>query len=467
MINSIGRDVCTFHNTGPVGFLGGGGECVPTGVTARGSPRGVVLSGGFEAGARIYSFVGCFFDRFVASGANTVGCSFRRVLIPSTGCPGIGVPTIHCSVVSYGDGRRGSSILRTHIVTSCVGGIVSDNGIVQGSSRGLEGTGCNSFTVLLHNIDGTTIFVGRLERRKVPISVSLRTFTRGHRVSAMLSLLGIVSGIRTSIRLLSLVLSPVFTFSASSLTRLETRGAGKDLCSTIMGTTGGNGFGTASFVGGLRGCHLLSMDLGLPSLVSHLLGRARLLGVVATFPSNDHEGGGLLVLVRVTQRCLSGNAGGLKGFMDCVSGLSGSNTGSTSVGDNGSIGVVAVRTSGKLRFPIYVITNASGHFGSDSHGGSTYCNAGCNVNFGCFSRSLGGPVSAISHRTVVSCRGVSALRRRLELLCITVAHARSVLLFMSTFRGLRTTLRGCGGHLMVRNYRVASNFFRCASDFTS
>ncbi len=217
VMNSLGRDVCTFQGTIP-GLFGSGCRSCNRRSNAN---RLVELFGGFHDEDRIISAIGFVFDDIVGPRINSISCARSRCLVRNTICPR---PSSRASLVPrfrfmYSGNRvrsRNRELsghrLRTCATTDHVRRVVGSGvRVFSGRLNTVQPIRCQSVIILVQGAELTTPIFRRIFRDYlVPISARINGDCLGSpRMRAMLDFLRVVSGPERSVPLVTIVHSPL------------------------------------------------------------------------------------------------------------------------------------------------------------------------------------------------------------------------------------------------------------------
>lgn len=446
VINSIGRDVCQFELTVPFVFARGGRGCGSCGGSTGNRDMGVVLSGGFHSHGRVYNFAGFLFSGFVSTTANRLSCGRSRCLGYNTSCPGHSLPYISLGVASK-VGGSGVSRARTPRVTGLVlSGVGSGRRICSTGTGYAHSVYFNSFTILVHE-KGNDVprFTGVFSSCNVPyIDRGSNSLFRYDRIGVVVSLLHSISGPVRSVPLLTIVVSPVCNFAPSRLATVGVRnsGVGDSLCATIIGS-GSRGIG--DFLTSLRVLSRATMAVPITRFVEFIYRCGDVFTFTSTLKGTHRQVTGVGTFVSFTRRFSYSGDIKLASFVHLISGVrrdsSIVSTGPIYDGTRGTMAVVAIRRSGKLRFPIIVLTRYK-HSCIFHRASKLVFGTGGKVTTGIRSSSLVYGRPSVPFALVGGVGHVSTLDRYLEILCITIAETGRRFVTFTDIRGLRGGVTG-------------------------
>ncbi len=229
------------------------------------------------------------------------------------------------------------------------------------------------FAVLMRNANKQApIYVDTLNALGVPsFSNSSYSFLNAFEIMVMTNFLSVIDNPALDIELLSVMMSPIFGFSADDVTAIRLSSRYSSLYSAVLKMAQQGNEKCLSFVNELKYYRDLSVTLSVHDLLTVIYDRTAYPSIVSALPESDLAVNNLRLLKEYAKNFESGAGKGLSRFVSYLTRLKTNKSDIAGAADLSSanvnaVQVMSIHASKGLEFPVCFIANTSKKFVSDS-----------------------------------------------------------------------------------------------------
>ena len=337
-------------------------------------PACVVLDRNFRSRSGVTDAVNFVFRQLMSRQAGELDYTEREELVPEADYPPFPEPAAELDVVdlSAGDGEdRDAIAAESRRIAELIYGMMDGTPRIteQGTMRPAV---YRDFCILLRSANRPAHdYVRELNALGIPAWADTSGgFFEAYEVGIALSLLQVVDNPAQDIPLLSVLMSPVYGFTADDMAKIRIRSRSGRLYPAVAAAAKGGDAKAADFLEQMEGFRTLAAAMPSDRLIRTVFEKAGLFELVQAMPNGELRLANLRLLLEYAKRYESSGYNGLTGFLrflDKMRRSSGDLSAATSLTESANVvRVMSIHHSKGLEFPVCIVAGCAHRFNRES-----------------------------------------------------------------------------------------------------
>lgn len=431
LVGDVKQSIYGFRGSNPKNFLRRKRQYAPV-SQAGAEKKKIILADNFRSRDGVCSFVNYFFSLFLQGQVSDIIYNEEERLNPAALFPESTAAPVQLVMVS-GDDESEDSLLKQEAaaLAEYIKNAVNEPPFIRDSLGGLRKAEYSDFAVLLNAVSGkASVISEELKLHGIPVAYNSETFLETVEVKTFLSLLRVIGNPQLDVELLTVMLSPIFGFTAQQLAEIRTGRRGETLFSSLIYAEKQGDRRVGEFLKSLASMRQSAAVLSVGRLVAKLLEDTDYLNIVSAMPQGASARENLLTLLRLAVEFSQKGRTGVSEFAAFVAGLPEKGQRSSAVG--GGVRIMSMHASKGLQFPVCIIADISSKMNRENSIAPMLCSERNGIGFRYTSESLKAVQDTLPHKLNSKAAAVENIEERLRLLYVAMTRAEDRLVIISS-----------------------------------
>ncbi len=324
----------------------------------------IVLSANFRSRKEICGFVNYLFSLTMSRQFGGVDYNDEEVLVPLGAFPESRSVSTEIHLLGTEDSEDDAAKAEAKHIAAYIKKCMSEEPFLR-DGDGLRRANYSDFAILMRSPGNkASLYVEELRNAGIPAYFEVGGFCSSREVNTMLSLLRVISNPTRDVPLISVMMSPVFGFTADEVANFRLFNRKGNFYSALLAAEKSGDGRAAEFLDAVRRFRRMSVTMSVDRLISCLYDETGLLDSVMAMSDGDRRKNNLLQLLQCAKD-YDENGGSLDGFADYIEKIGDTVKSSSSGGDG--VTIMSFHGSKGLQFSICIIAGCFRRFNkSDS-----------------------------------------------------------------------------------------------------
>ncbi len=439
-VGDIKQSIYSFRGSNPNLFLSRKQRAEDLQTPDSDRPIRINLSKNFRSRKGVCNFVNEVFRYVMTKETGTLHYNQSEELIAGADFPENEAPTAEILImdnIRHNETDETDIVVEGKRIADYIHSVMSEPPFLRGEN-GLRETHYSDFTILLRSTKNKdSALAAELRRNGIPVTYSRETFLETTEVSTFLSLLRVIDNPDNDISLLTVMLSPIFGFTAGELAEYRSHFKKGSLISTVTNAAENGDTHANRFLDQLAFFRRESVMLSLPKFMMRLLLTTDYLNLVSAMNDGNRRRGNLQLLVGHASKYAERATGGIGGFLQELESMPESALSSAKVGGGEDVvHIMSMHKSKGLQFPICILAHLSdGMHSKDTHDNMLY-NENAGIGFRYFEESCAQKVKTVAYKALAEQKRQERAEEELRILYVAMTRAEERLALVLPYQNL-------------------------------
>lgn len=454
------QSIYGFRGANPDNFVRKKQEYIPLAEAEDGDRKKIVLSSNFRSRKGICSFVNYFFSLLMSKTLGGVVYDEEEVLNSEAEFPECALPETEAHIIITDDDEQSAREQEARHIAAYIGNTVGGEAFLNDGSGGLRPAKYSDFAVLLRS-PGTQgeAFLEAFCNAGIPVRFEKSGFLESREVCAMLSLLKVIDNPTRDVPLISLIMSPIFGFSADETAEIRLHKRDGSFYSALLAAEKAGNDGAAHVLADLRRYRRNTVTVPPDELLLDLCKQTGLLDSVSALPDGERRRANLLMLCEYANSYLS--AGGTLGsFAEYIEKIGTDIQTPSGSSDDNCVTLVSCHKSKGLQYPVCIISGFSNRFNGDDIK-KKFLISRSGVSLKLADRMGEKIIETVAHKAIKKEKTSALLSEELRLLYVAMTRAQERLVLTAV---MDKTLSSVGKVCEAIENDIKDDFISAATD---
>ncbi len=459
VVGDVKQSIYGFRGSNPKNFLDKKKLYKPLEMAEENDKKKIILADNFRSRDGVCEFVNYFFSLFLQGQSGELVYNEEERLSPAASFPKTDAPACELVTVLGEEGdtsadmlkREASAIARYIINTVNAPAFIRDG-------EGIRRARFEDFSILLGAMkDKATLLSEELKAAGIPVAFSPEAFKESTEVKTFLALLRVIDNPARDVELLTVMLSPIFGFTADELALIRCDNRRASLYSSVIEKSKENRH-CAEFLQSLATMRRLSAAQPLNVLVSQLLYKTDYLNCALAMPQGEIRHKNLLKLLRLANDYSGAGKIGIAGFLRRIDALDDS----AAKSENGTSGVkiMSMHASKGLQFPICILANLHSQLNFADSIDSVLRSEEFGLGVRYKSAAIDAAIQTLPHKIIAERARINTVDERLRLLYVAMTRAEDRLVMFTSSSNMEKTLGRIAGGVAPAAPQISASWLK-------
>ena len=430
-VGDVKQSIYGFRGANPKNFLTKKKRYIPIDSAKDNEPKKIILSRNFRSKDKVCGFINFFFENFMTNQTGDIIYDFEESLVAGAKYPETDISAVELDLINLKNSNLDAITAEAKDIASKIKDIMSAGNVIKADDNNLRPARFSDFTILLRSVRyKAPILANELRKQGIPVNFAGEGYAESYEIATFLSLLKIIDNPRSDIELLSVLMSPIFSFTPEEMAKIRANKKDGDIYSAMIFASNTDEK-AKDFLKTIERYRLAAVTTPLSGLISYLLNDTGYLDIMSALSDGEKRRGNLLLLSSYASEYASNNSSNLGGFVKYIikqseSGIKSADSGN--VGD--TVKIMSIHASKGLQFPICIVCGIESAFNDSESIQSSLYSTDFGIGFKYFDEELKSKVTTIGREIILDKIRKERLEEELRLLYVAMTRAQDKLIFI-------------------------------------
>ncbi len=432
-VGDVKQSIYGFRGANPKNFLSKKNRYIPIENADSTEPQKIILGNNFRTKGEVCEFVNYVFGLFMNENTGEIIYNSEEELIPAAVYPETNEIATEISLINTKGSELASIKLEARRIAEYIKETMSKGPVLRKDGNTLRNAEYSDFTILLRSAKLKAMpLAEELKKQGIPVSYSVENFVESTEIETFLSLLTVIDNPRSDIELLSVMMSPIFSFTAEEMAKIRIAKRDDSLYSAVIFSAQNGNIKANEFLNTLKKYRLYSAVNTLPKLINLLLNETDYLNLISAFSDGLHRRNNLILLSSYAEQYTQNGNMSVGGFVRFIKNQakSGIKAAGTVTGGN-SVNIMSIHASKGLQFPVCIIAGLSSDFNDNEARDNTLYSTDFGIGFKYFDETDKTRYTTISREAILDKIRTERLTEELRLLYVAMTRTQDRLFMTS------------------------------------
>ncbi len=460
VVGDVKQSIYAFRGANPLNFIKKKNFAVDYKTAEENQPKKIILGNNFRCKSEVCDFINYFFELFMQSETGDISYGIEEKLIPSAVFPETNNTSVSFDIIDCKDANEKSVVLEARQIAKFITDTINGEPCIKQDDNTLRNANFGDFTILLRSVASVAPgLVLELRKQGIPVNLSINNFANSFEISTFLSLLKVIDNPQSDVELLTVMMSPIFCFSADEMAQIRSRKRDGNLYSAVILSAKNNNKHAIEFLEKIENYRLNSVTLPLPKLISKLLINTDFLNIVSALSDGQQRRNNLLLLSDLAEQFVDNNMFSLSEFVKFVHKQAERITSVGGVDDSDTVKIMSIHASKGLQFPICIIASASSRFNDSETRNPAVFSTKYGIGFKYFDEQDKQKYTTLAREVILDEVKQNSLQEELRLLYVAMTRTQDKLHFISSFKNFEKSLQNYKSILLSSKCKVDYGLF--------
>ncbi len=425
VVGDVKQSIYGFRGSNPDNFLNKKNTYVPIDSAKDTDSKKIILSDNFRSRRGVCDAVNFFFSLLLAGQCGGIVYNQEERLNAGGTFPESYAPTAELLVVDKYEDDSAKTLLEleTQKIAEYILSVM-DEGEVISDGNALRAAQFSDFAILLDKVkDKAAVIAQTLSDYGIPVSLGGDSFMESIEISTVMSLLQVIDNPKCDVELLSVMMSPLFAFTAEEMAKIRANQKCGPLYSAVVAYSKTGDGKTTAFVESLAALRREAAVLPLDRLISKLLHSADILNQMSALSGGKTRRANLFALIKFAKGYCERTGGGIYGFLKYMNSLPETSFKSSASGGENAVKIMSMHNSKGLQFPVCIVANLSSQINNaDSISRVLFSEKG-GIAFKYYDEEYGCDKEMLGHAVMADAANAKTTEEKLRLLYVAMTRA--------------------------------------------
>lgn len=363
VVGDIKQSIYGFRGANPNNFLNKKNEAKPLEECQDGAIKKIILSKNFRSRDSVCSFVNFFFKKAMNEQTGNIIYNEEEWLTVGGKFPECHNCQTELLAIDMFD--KESNIKYDHLeleakrIAEYIRSVMSSGRCIRDTEDTLREARYSDFAILMRfSKNYSSALAEHLKKQGIPVSFSQNSFLETTEITTALALLKVVDNPDSDISLLTVMMSPMFSFTAEDMAKIRANKKTGSLLSAVqLGAQQGD-TKAQRFLTSLSDFRRIAATESLPRFISKLFSITDYSNIVLAMEDGERKHANLQLLIGYAADFSKNSSLGLGGFLKYMESMSDDKITAAKIGYNtDSVTIMSMHMSKGLQFPICILAD--------------------------------------------------------------------------------------------------------------
>ncbi len=457
-VGDVKQSIYGFRGANPEYFLSKKNSFKDVEEASEDEPKKIILGNNFRSKAQVCEFINYFFSLFMTHDTGKINYDREEMLIPSGKFP----ETTHTSVsmdVVETDSKGDKKTAEAKQIARFIKKTMASGEVIRESENTLRKARYSDFTILLRSVKGNaSIIAEELRSQGIPVNFANEGFCEYTEIATTLALLKVIDNPSRDVELLTVLMSPIFGFSAEEMAHLRLGCKKGSLYNCLLTASKNGDKKVENFLKTIEKFRLYAVTNTLSGLLEILIDETGFFDTVCAYSDGDRRKNNLLLLIEYAVSYENFYKGSISAFADYMlkQGQKGIRS-AVSLSGEDTVKIMSIHASKGLQFPVCIISGTAWEFNSNEVRDSAVYTTKMGIGFKYFDENDKQRYSTISREAILEQVKLDRLEEEMRLLYVAMTRTEDILHFTAACSNLEKKLQSVKSQLLGSNCKITAS----------
>ena len=457
-VGDVKQSIYGFRGANPEYFLSKKNAFKDVEVARDDEPKKIILGNNFRSRAQVCQFINYFFSLFMTPDTGKINYDREEMLIPSGKFPETAHPSVSFDVVET-DSKGDKKEAEAKQIARFIKKTMASGEVIRESENTLRKAKYSDFTILLRSVKGNaSVIAEELRNQGIPVNFANEGFCEYTEIAVTLALLKVIDNPSRDVELLTVMMSPIFGFSAEEMAHLRIGCKKGSLYNCLVTASQEGNKKVENFLKTIEKFRLYAVTNTLSGLLEILIDETGFFDTVSAYSDGDRRKNNLLLLIEYAVSYENFYKGSISAFAEYMlkQGQKGIKS-AVSLSGEDTVKIMSIHASKGLQFPICIISGTAWEFNSSEVRESSVYTTKMGIGFKYFDEDDKQRYSTVSREAILEQVRLDRLEEEMRLLYVAMTRTEDILHFTAACSNLEKKLQSVKGQLLGSDCKITSS----------
>lgn len=441
-VGDVKQSIYGFRGANPENFMRKKNAAVSVEKAKDGEPKKIILGCNFRCRAEVCEYINYFFHCLMTENTGSIVYNDEEKLIPAAEYPAISEIPVSLDIISFkGSAEERLKAEAVHIA-EFINKTVNSKECIRVDKDTLRKASYGDFTILLRSPKAKAPVIAEvLKDNGIPVNFTLDGFAETNEISVFLSLLKVIDNPESDIELLTVMMSPIFGFTAEETAQIRINRREGSLYSAVVFSSENGNAHCKEMLDTLQKYRIIGVVTPLDRLISRLLSETDYLNTVSASDGGERRRNNLLLLYDYAKQYAADSVGSIGGFVKYILKQSENGMKSAAVSAGGdTVKIMSIHASKGLQFPVCIVADTATEFNDSDARSNTLYSSKSGIGFKYFDEATAQKLSTVGKEVITDEIRKQASEEELRLLYVAMTRTQDRLMFTASFNDADKTV---------------------------
>ena len=429
-VGDVKQSIYGFRGANPEYFLNKKNAFTDAEIAKDNEPKKIILGNNFRSRPEVCDFINYFFSQFMTADTGKINYDKEEMLIPLGKFPESAHPAVSVNII---DTQPKTDIRRAEAkqVARFIKETMAAGNVIRKNEETLRPAKYSDFTILLRSMKGNaSVLAEELKNQGIPVNFSTEGFCEYTEISVMLSLLKVVDNPSRDVDLLTVMMSPIFGFTAEDMANLRISCREGSLYNCVITASQNGDRKCDNFLKTIEKFRLYAVTNTLSNLLEILMEETGFFDIVLAFNDGIRRKNNLLLLIEYAASYEKFYKGSITAFADYMykqdeKGIKSA----VSLSGEDTVKIMSIHASKGLQFPVCIIAGMASAFNSSEVRQSAVYTTKSGIGFKYYDECDKTQYTTVSREVILEQLRLERLEEEMRLLYVAMTRTQDILHF--------------------------------------
>ncbi len=438
VVGDVKQSIYGFRGSNPDNFLRKKNEYKAFETALEGDFKKIILGNNFRSRDGICTYINYLFSKIMSGESSDIQYTSEEALVPSAVFPDIEQTETEIHFIDIEDSQYTATELEAQHISDFINKYI-ENGFVSSEENGekvLRKPKFSDFALLLRGVKSKgNVFAEIFRKNGIPVKFSADFAFDSAEVKILLSLLTVIANPTRDIELVSVMMSPLFNFSADEMAVIRSKSKNTTFISAVTSSALSGDNKAALFIEKLNSLRTASVTLSIGDLIDYVFDETGLLYIVSALPDGVARKENLLsVYAKALEFGENNQSKNILRFVDYIFSLDAQDN--TSVSKDNAVTITTIHKSKGLQYPVCFLADTSKRFSGEDTRKNLLTDVSLGVGFKYFDNELNEKKESLQFKCIKDRILKSSYQEEMRLLYVALTRAQEKLLIVNSAKNL-------------------------------
>ncbi len=420
------QSIYGFRGANPENFVSKKEAYLPYDEAQGEDSKKIVLSANFRSRAGVCDFINYLFSLTMSKQFGGVDYDEEEKLVPLAAFPETAAPKTEIALIDSSGSELSDAECEAEHIAAYIQSVMAEEPFLRDGDS-LRAARYSDFSILMRSPSShAQTYVDALKCAGIPVALDGGGFLETREVAWVLSLLKVINNPTHDVPLLSLMMSPIFSFSADELAVLRMNNRACSLYSSLLSAEAEGNAHVTEFLETIRKFRRKAVTMSVERLLSSLYDETAILDIVRALEDGERRKDNLRMLLAEAANYTE-NGGSIAGFVAHIEKVGESLRPPTAVSGN-AVTIMSFHGSKGLQFPVCIIAGCHSRFNRTDSTASLVMDRRYGVAFKALEKSSNTRVNTLAREVIAESVARRNISEELRILYVALTRAEERLL---------------------------------------
>ena len=464
-VGDVKQSIYDFRGANPNNFLEKKNRYLPVETACENQGKKIILANNFRSRAEVCDYINFLFKNIMTEHTGKIIYNSEEELVATAEFKETDLPCVElCLVDNIGDSDSDRLTVEADAIAKEIRRIMSGKECIHTKDDPLRKANFSDFAILLRSTATSAAKIAEeLSNQGIPVNYSGESFIEKIEVQTFLNLLKIIDNPADDIALLSVMMSPIFSFSAEELAKIRAASPNSDFISAIYSYNEESRH-LDTFKAALEEYRRYAAVMPVSSLIFKLISLTGYGDIVLNLSDGEQRRSNLLRLSEYAAKYKE-NGSSLDGFLKFIKSNSENLSSRKANSGSDTVKIMSIHASKGLQFPVCIIANIDSRFNMRDTSDSMLFSEENGIGFRYYDEVLKEKRDTLPRLLISNEMRAKTLEEELRLLYVALTRAEDKLVFIGAYKNLQKKLMKLSSSILSDGGKILNSTFSSATAF--